>query len=155
MAKHEDRPIPVYSELEPVYGDGSQPEEARLRFDRVKGQVRRGPRSSSSRICSISSYFGVPGRMNLIGEHIDCEGYSVLPMAIRQDTMVFIRKYDSGEPKPLLRIGNVNDKYTMCGYPADPEQALDFQALQHLFVLLQLLLWQFLGQTFPRKKLLD
>lgn len=60
--------------------------------------------------------------MNLIGEHIDYEGYSVLPMAIRQDTIVAIRKHDSGEAKKLLRIANVNDKYTMCTYPADPDQ---------------------------------
>ena len=60
--------------------------------------------------------------MNLIGEHIDYEGYSVLPMAIRQDTIVAIRKHGAGESPKLLRIANVNDKYTMCTYPADPEQ---------------------------------
>lgn len=58
--------------------------------------------------------------MNLIGEHIDYEGYSVLPMAIRQDTIVAIRINKS---EKVLRIANVNDqKYSICTYPADPLQ---------------------------------
>lgn len=59
------------------------------------------------------------GRVNLIGEHIDYEGYSVLPMAIRQDTIIAIRK---NETQNQLRIANVNDKYSICTYPADPHQ---------------------------------
>lgn len=38
MAKHEELPIPVFSSLEPVYGDGSQVEEAQLRFDNFKSK---------------------------------------------------------------------------------------------------------------------
>lgn len=38
MAKHEDLPIPVFSSLNPVYGDGSQLEEAQLRFDHLKAK---------------------------------------------------------------------------------------------------------------------
>lgn len=60
--------------------------------------------------------------MNLIGEHIDYEGYSVLPMAIRQDTIVAIRKV---EGENVLKIANVNsDKYSLCTYPADPDQVM-------------------------------
>ncbi|KAL0367815.1 UNVERIFIED_CONTAM: Galactokinase [Sesamum radiatum] len=41
-------------------------------------------------------------------------------MAIRQDTIVAIRKV---EGRKVLRIANVNsEKYTMCTYPADPDQ---------------------------------
>ncbi|EPS66937.1 hypothetical protein M569_07839, partial [Genlisea aurea] len=65
------------------------------------------------------------GRVNLIGEHIDYEGYSVLPMAIRQDTIVAIRKIDG---EKTLKIANVNsEKYSLCTYPADPHQEIDLK----------------------------
>ncbi|KAK7852574.1 galactokinase [Quercus suber] len=38
MAKHEELPIPVFSSLELVYGDGSQVEEAQIRFDNFKSK---------------------------------------------------------------------------------------------------------------------
>ena len=71
--------------------------------------------------------------MNLIGEHIDYEGYSVLPMAIRQDTIVAIRK---NEDARIIRVANVNDeKYTLCTYPADPHQVhLSFNFLCYTMI---------------------
>ncbi|KAK9287724.1 hypothetical protein L1049_016164 [Liquidambar formosana] len=118
---YEELPIPICSSLEPVYGGGSQLEEAQLRFDNFKAkflQVFGHPPDVFARS---------PGRVNLIGEHIDYEGYSVLPMAIRQDTIVAIRKHEAGEAEKFLRIANVNDKYTMCTYPADPDQEIDLK----------------------------
>lgn len=119
MAKHEDLSIPIYTSLDSVYGSGSQLEEAELRFTTLKSK--------------FVEFFGhppqvfarSPGRVNLIGEHIDYEGYSVLPMAIRQDTIVGIRVNHS---EKILRIANVNDrKYPMCTYPADPDQEIDLK----------------------------
>ncbi|XP_047315936.1 galactokinase-like [Impatiens glandulifera] len=121
MARHEDLPVPIYTSLEPIYGDGSSLAEAQLRFDNIKSkfiQVFGHP---------PDIYARSPGRVNLIGEHIDYEGYSVLPMAIRQDTIIAIRKKVDGDPEKILRIANVNDKYSMCTYPADPNQEIDLK----------------------------
>lgn len=38
MARHDDLPVPVYKSLEPVYGTGSQLEEAELRFNTLKSK---------------------------------------------------------------------------------------------------------------------
>lgn len=115
MARHEESPAPIYSSLEPVYGGGSQLEEAELRFNHLKSKFRE----FFGHLPDV--YARAPGRVNLIGEHIDYEGYSVLPMAVRQDAIVAIRVNRS---EKILRIANVNDKYSMCTYPADPEQVI-------------------------------
>lgn len=52
-------------------------------------------------------YVRVPGRINLIGEHIDYCGYPVLPMALEQDILIAANILD--EPKLLIR--NIDDKY--------------------------------------------
>lgn len=121
MARHEETPVPIFASLKEVYGEGSQLEEAQLRFDNLKSkflQVFGHP---------PDVYARSPGRVNLIGEHIDYEGYSVLPMAIRQDTIVAIRKTVSGEAEQVLKIANVSDKYSLCTYPAEPDQELDLK----------------------------
>ena len=54
----------------------------------------------------------VPGRVNLIGEHIDYCGYGVHPMAIQQDTLVAVSKTPN---ESRLILANVNHYYS------DPE----------------------------------
>lgn len=50
----------------------------------------------------------VPGRVNLIGEHIDYCGYSVLPMAIKQDIMIAVGPSDSSS---LINLANIDSQY--------------------------------------------
>ncbi|KAI3909180.1 hypothetical protein MKW98_012917 [Papaver atlanticum] len=124
MASTASENVPVFSSLESVYGGdgGSQLEEAQIRYDNLKSKFQQ--------VFGHLPYVFArsPGRVNLIGEHIDYEGYSVLPMAIRQDTIIAIRKNDDSESQNQVRIANLNDeKYTMCTYPADPEQDIDLK----------------------------
>ena len=48
-----------------------------------------------------------PGRVNIIGEHIDYSGYAVLPMAIEQDVAMACSRNESR----VLRLSNCSDAY--------------------------------------------
>lgn len=70
--------------------------------------------------CAPTAVVRAPGRVNLIGEHVDYEGYTVLPMAILQDNAIAFRVHrlvdrgsgsDSGgreEEPSTLTIVNTN-----------------------------------------------
>lgn len=49
-----------------------------------------------------------PGRVNLIGEHIDYCGFGVMPMAIERDCLIAVATTDQDTK---VRIANVNPKY--------------------------------------------
>jgi N-acetylgalactosamine kinase len=70
-------------------------------------------------------YAHAPGRVNLIGEHIDYEGYAVLPMAIELDTLVAIRVNPT---RDAITLRNVDEnKFGDLTFPTDPDQEVDLR----------------------------
>ncbi|KAG0567930.1 hypothetical protein KC19_7G173000 [Ceratodon purpureus] len=110
--------VPVFTSLAEVYGDGPRLEEQSCRYEKLRQQfVHHFGREPEL-------FARAPGRVNLIGEHIDYEGYAVLPMAIRQDTVVAIGR--RSEQPPMLHIANVDSsEFQACSFLADPSQEVD------------------------------
>ncbi|XP_072946927.1 N-acetylgalactosamine kinase [Epargyreus clarus] len=83
-----------------------------------------GERFSLEFQCKPSFFARVPGRVNIIGEHIDYCGYPVLPMAIEQDILVAVGVIT--EHKLYLR--NANSKYDKVDIDIKSFETIDIKA---------------------------
>lgn len=65
-----------------------------------------------------------PGRVNIIGEHIDYSGYAVLPMAIEQDITLVCRRNE----EQILRLSNSCQSYS--DYSCTTQSPVEIEGLQ-------------------------
>ncbi|XP_026497108.1 N-acetylgalactosamine kinase [Vanessa tameamea] len=75
--------------------------------------------------CQPDFFARVPGRVNLIGEHIDYCGYPVLPMALEQDIIVaagFMREHK-------INLRNTNCKYDKIDFEIKPYSDMIIEGL--------------------------
>ncbi|XP_076170256.1 N-acetylgalactosamine kinase isoform X2 [Ptiloglossa arizonensis] len=75
--------------------------------DKIRGRLKTLSDHFARKYNIEPSFFvRVPGRVNLIGEHIDYCGYAVCPMAIEQDILVAVAL-----SKGDIRLTNLDSKY--------------------------------------------
>ncbi|KAK9371293.1 ribosomal protein S5 domain 2-type protein [Lipomyces kononenkoae] len=89
--------VPEVSSLSEIYVSSDQSGRYRTLFDEFDHYYGKAPEFVSRS----------PGRVNLIGEHIDYCYFSVLPMAIEQDIVVLVCTNDSG----TINLINSNAKF--------------------------------------------
>ncbi|ETO76139.1 galactokinase [Phytophthora nicotianae P1976] len=72
-----------------------------------------------------------PGRVNLIGEHVDYEGYAVLPMAIEQSVYVaFSVVKGSNVGEVALNVANAKPQHKSVILPLDEQEQKNKQKLE-------------------------
>ncbi|XP_050040105.1 N-acetylgalactosamine kinase [Dermacentor andersoni] len=76
-------------------------------------------------------YVRAPGRVNLIGEHIDYCGYAVLPMAVQQDILLACGRNNT----TMLQLTNIDNRYPSYSAPMDGLKIDDVQPCWHHYFL--------------------
>ncbi|KAJ1916256.1 galactokinase [Mycoemilia scoparia] len=70
-----------------------------------------------------------PGRVNIIGEHIDYCGLPVFPMAIECDCLIAVKASDSDS---MVKLHNVNNKkYESCEFEYSPSDVVEINTKEH------------------------
>jgi len=103
--------VPVYSNLSSIY---TAPDNKRYETLAAAYTAKFGK--------APEFFVRAPGRVNLIGEHIDYHGYSVLPCALEHDVVIAVGK---GPVSDTVSVGNANAKYASGEFPADPSADVD------------------------------
>ena len=122
-------PVPVVRDIDDIYPQDAL-ESQRKRFERLKARFAHLYGGKSPDFIARS-----PGRVNLIGEHIDYSLYEVLPMAIAADVLVAVSTTprDAGSEGIRIRMANLNREKFKTGdfvVPRDGNIEIDSSTLQ-------------------------
>ena len=97
--------VPWVEALEDVYGSGSKddiPSEYQQRF---KNLIKSFEKTYGQKPNYVSRS---PGRVNIIGEHVDYSLYNVLPTAVINDVLIGVQVLENDSGNPKMVIANVN-----------------------------------------------
>jgi galactokinase len=97
--------VPWVESLEDVYGDGISPEVPAEYAQRFKNLIQTFEKTFGRAPDYVSRS---PGRVNIIGEHVDYSLYNVLPTAVINDVLVAVQALESDGGEPKMTIANVN-----------------------------------------------
>ncbi|KAJ2801355.1 galactokinase [Coemansia furcata] len=117
-----DHSIPVVSALNDVYADNL---------------LQHGARYQALTEAFIEMYGAkpdfiarAPGRVNIIGEHIDYCGFPVFPMAIVPDCLIAVKVVDGSS----VKLGNVNTKFVARQFDYQPDTMVNIDTSVHDWV---------------------
>ncbi|MCJ1403027.1 galactokinase [Xylographa trunciseda] len=124
MASHSiHEPVPITKSLDLVYEAASLPNQQK-RWDTLRSRFFKLYGKNPDFVARS------PGRVNIIGEHIDYSLYEVLPMAIEADVIIAIATSASQEAQ--VSISNVNNqKFKSSEFTIPANGELDIDASAH------------------------
>ena len=111
-------PVPVVTTIDEIYPPGAL-EFQRERLKHLCNQFSAIYRGKAPQYVARS-----PGRVNLIGEHIDYSLYEVLPMAIAADILIAVRTIPgkSSGDNPQVSLNNLDPEKFKAGQFSVPKQ---------------------------------
>ncbi|KAF1978707.1 galactokinase-like protein [Bimuria novae-zelandiae CBS 107.79] len=116
--------VPTATSLRDIYPEDAVPVQAK-RWERILAKFKETYGKPAEFVARS------PGRVNIIGEHIDYSLYEVLPMAITADFVMAVAVRPSDE-KPRVRIANVqSEKFPSREFDIPTEGDIPIDASEH------------------------
>jgi len=98
--------VPRVESLDEVYAGSAEtpgvPEEHQMRWENLIKTFEKGYGQRPAFVARS------PGRVNIIGEHIDYSLYNVLPAAVTVDVLIAVRFFDPGRGGTTINVANTN-----------------------------------------------
>jgi galactokinase len=117
--------VPIAKSLKDIYTEDALPTQ-KMRWEHLLKEFKANY-GSSAQFVSRS-----PGRVNIIGEHIDYSLYSVLPMAITADVLLAVRSIPSSSPDTYkIKVSNVQPSKFSAHEFDIPYSSVDIDAKVH------------------------
>ncbi|KAF2727689.1 galactokinase-like protein [Polyplosphaeria fusca] len=115
--------VPTATSLRDIYDDDAVPVETK-RWERLLAKFKELYGKPAEFVARS------PGRVNIIGEHIDYSLYEVLPMAITADFIMAVAVRPS-EEQPKVRIANMQSKFPSREFEIPKEGEIPIDSTQH------------------------
>ncbi|KAH6616495.1 galactokinase [Boeremia exigua] len=115
--------VPTATSLRDIYPEDAVPVETK-RWEKLLAKFKEVHGRQAEFVARS------PGRVNIIGEHIDYSLYEVLPMAITADFIMAVAVRPSDE-KPRVRIANLNSEKFPTREFEIPEGEVTIDATEH------------------------
>lgn len=75
-----------------------------------------------------------PGRVNIIGEHIDYSLYDVLPTALSVDVLAAVKTSVSKSSDPVVKLANTNPKFEAGEFTVPGDREVDIDPSSHSWI---------------------
>ncbi|THH04866.1 hypothetical protein EW145_g5207 [Phellinidium pouzarii] len=98
-------PVPVFTTIEQVFPDAAVLLKQGARYNLLAEQFEE--RFGKKPMYIVRA----PGRVNLMGDHIDYQLFGVLPAAVERDVLMAVGPRDEGDPGRVT-VQNLDSKYT-------------------------------------------
>lgn len=107
--------VPTFTKLEEIYHDSIESLQM-PRYNALNENFEKQFGKSPEFIARA------PGRVCILGDHLDCQDYSVIPAAIDHDFLMAYRTVEEGDYGcGTITIANKDETFCTLTLPTDPE----------------------------------
>lgn len=120
--------VPKVTSLAEIYGDSAS-DPASTHHSRLQEMVSKFKETFHNAPDFVARS---PGRVNVIGEHIDYSLFDVLPMAVTADCLIAVKATSSTDDRAIITVANLDsERFPTSSFTVRTGQDIEIDATKH------------------------